>query len=174
MSPQVEEIDSTTASDSIAALPDVLVPPCSIKASVCSKLSFATHQSAVPVLRDLRVANNSEHPLQNLELEISADPAVFVTRIWKLDRIQAGSSTDIRNRDIVPNADFLLSLEEAVSARVVLKLWPEGKRGDDSSCLAIQSYPVEILAPNEWAGRRVWRSCWPCLYSPTMPLSPVS
>ena len=149
MSPQVEEIESST---SIAAVPEVLVPSCSIEASVCSKLSFATHQSAVPVLRDLRVANNSEHPLQNLELEISADPAVFIPRIWKLDRIQAGSSTDIRNRDLVLNADFLPSLEEAVSAGIVLKLWLEGKRGDDSSCLATQSYPVEILAPGEWGG----------------------
>ena len=146
MSPQVEEIDSTTASDSIAAL------PCLIEASVCSKLSFATHQSAVPVLRDLRVTNNAEHPLQNLELEISADPAVFVPRLWKLDRLQARSSTDIRNRDLVLNADFLLGLEEAVSARVVLKLWPAGKQGDDSACLATQSYPIEILAPGEWGG----------------------
>jgi len=101
VSPHVEEIDSTTATDSIAASADQLDVSCSIEASVCAKLSFATHQSAVPVLRDLRVTNNSDHSLQDLELEISADPAVFVPRMWKLDRIQPRSSTDIRNRDLV-------------------------------------------------------------------------
>ncbi|HTF67814.1 MAG TPA: DUF4011 domain-containing protein, partial [Edaphobacter sp.] len=152
MSPYVEEIDSTTASDSIAASLNLLIAPWSIEASVCPKLSFATHQSAVPVLRELRVANNSKLYLQSLELEISADPAVFVTRTWKLDRIQPGSSTDIRNRDLVLNADFLLSIQEAISARIFVKLWPEGTRGDDTACLAIQSYPIEILAASEWGG----------------------
>jgi len=152
VSPHLEEIDSTIASDPIAASADPLEVSCSIEASVCAKLSFATHQSAVPVLRDLRVTNNPNHSLQNLELEISADPAVFVPWMWKLDRIQPGSSTDIRNQDLVLNAEFLLSIEEAVSARIVLKLWLDSGRGEDAGCLAIQSYPVEILAASEWGG----------------------
>jgi very-short-patch-repair endonuclease len=152
VSPHVEEIDSTAASDSIPVSADSLEVSCLIEASVCAKLSFATHQSAVPVLRDLRVTNNSNQNLQNLELEISADPAVFIPRTWKLDRLQAGSSTDIRNRDLVLNAEFLLSIQEAVSARILLKLWPGSGRGEDADCIATRSYPVEILAANEWGG----------------------
>jgi very-short-patch-repair endonuclease len=152
VSPHLEENDSMTANDPVVASADPLEVSCSIEASVCAKLSFATHQSAVPVLRDLRVTNNSNHSLQNLELEISADPAVFLPRMWTLDQIRPGSSTDIRNRDLVLNAEFLLSIQEAVSARIMLKLWPDSDRGEDTGCIAIQSYPVEILAASEWGG----------------------
>jgi hypothetical protein len=152
VSPHLEENDSMTANDPVVASADPLEVSCSIEASVCAKLSFATHQSAVPVLRDLRVTNNSNHSLQNLELEISADPAVFLPRMWTLDQIRPGSSTDIRNRDLVLNAEFLLSIQEAVSARILLKLWPDSDRGEDTGCIAIQSYPVEILAASEWGG----------------------
>jgi hypothetical protein len=152
VSPHVEGIDSTTASETAVASADSLQVSCTIQASVCAKLSFATHQSAVPVLRDLRVTNNSDRSLQDLELEISADPAVFVPRTWKLDRIQPDSSTDIRNRDLVLNAEFLLTVQEAVSARILLRLRPGSGRGEDTSCIALQSYPVEILAASEWGG----------------------
>ncbi len=104
------------------------------------------------MLRDLRVTNSSAQTLHNLELEISADPAVFVSRMWKLDRIPPGTSIEIRNRDLVLHAAFLLSLEEAVQANVVLKLWPDSGRGDEATYLAAQSYPVDVLALNEWGG----------------------
>ncbi len=152
MSPLVEELDGRADSAAIAASTPAFARSFSIVASVCSKLSFATHQSAVPVLRELRVTNNAEVAFENLELEISADPPVFLPRLWKLDRLQPGSSTVIRNRDLELNASFLLSLQEAVHARVLLKLWPDSTRGDAAECLATESYPVEILAASEWGG----------------------
>ncbi len=151
-SPLVEELDGTADSDAIAAATPAFVPSFSIEASVCSKLSFATHQGAVPVLRELRVTNNADVAFENLELEVSADPPVFLSRLWKLDRLQPGSSTFIRNRDLELNASFLLGLQEAVHARVVLKLWPGSTRSNAADCLATGSYPVEILAASEWGG----------------------
>ena len=153
MSPEVEESNGVIADEFIA---DAAVGPpektCSIEASVCAKLSFATHQSAIPMLRDLRVTNSSAQTLHNLELEISADPSVLVPRLWKLDRIPPGSSIEVRDRDLVLHAAFLLSLEEAVQATIVLSLWPDSGRSDDTAALAAQSYPVDVLAPNEWGG----------------------
>lgn len=148
MSHLIEESHGTADSDATVTAG----PAFSIEASICPKLSFATHQSAVPILRELRITNNSEVAFENLELEIRADPPVFLSRLWKLDRLQAGSSTAVRNRDLELNASFLLSLQEAVHARVLLKLWPDSKRGEADDCLATESYPVEILAASEWGG----------------------
>jgi very-short-patch-repair endonuclease len=152
VSPLIEEPDGTEDSNAIPAATPAFVASFSVQAFFCSKLSFATHQTAVPVLRELRVTNNADVACENLELEISADPPVFLPRLWKLDRLQPGSSIVIHNRDLELNSSFLLSLQEAVRARVLLKLWPDSTRGDAADCLATESYPVEILAANEWGG----------------------
>ena len=152
VSPQDEELHDAAGSDTITATMPARVPSLAIEASICPKLSYATHQSAVPVLRELRVVNNAEVAFEELELEISADPPVFIPRRWQLDRLQPGSCTVIRNRDLELNASFLLGLQEAVHARVLLKLWPDSAPGDTADCLATESYPVEILAASEWGG----------------------
>ena len=147
-----EESNGTANSDATSSHAPAFAPSFSIEASICPKLSFATHQSAVPIVRELRITNNSEVSFENLELEICADPPVFLSRLWKFDRLQSASSTVVRNRDLELNASFLLSLQEAVHARVLLKLWPDSKRGEADDCLATESFPVEILAASEWGG----------------------
>lgn len=150
--PQNGQLHDAAGSATIAAKMSACVSSLIVEASVCPKLSYATHQSAVPVLRELRVANNAEVAFEELELEILAEPPVFLPRRWQLDRLQPGSSIVIHNRDLELNASFLLDLQEAVQAHVLLKLWPNSTRGDAADCLAAASYPVAILAANEWGG----------------------
>ena len=121
---------------------------CTVEAVVCPKLSFATHQNDVPVLRDLRLQNECDRVLENLQVHISAYPAVFQPRTWKIDRIHPGTSVEIRNRDLPMNADLLLSVQEAISARITVRLTgPE-----QAEPLWEQDYGIEILACNEWGG----------------------
>ena len=136
----------STAAAAVAAL------PFAIEASLCAKVSFATHQGAVPVLRELRVISHRETACEDLQLEVSADPPIFVPRVWKLDRLQPGSSIAVRDRDLQLNAGFLLGLKEAVQARVSFKLWPGDTRSEAVEPLANESCSIDVLAAGEWGG----------------------
>ncbi len=120
-----------------------------IDAVITPKISFATHQSAVPVLRDLRLINLGGEPLQNILAEIVADPPVFEPVQWRIDRIAAGGEAHITKRDLRLNAGLLLQLSEAIRATVTLRATAEGMNGGDA---AERVLPVELLARNEWGG----------------------
>lgn len=123
--------------------------PLAIDAVIVPKLSFATHQNAVPVLRDLRVLNLTDIGVEHLLLTIEADPPVFARHEWRLDRIAAGSEVHVAKRDLQLNASLLLGLAEAVRATVTFSVREERETG---ASLVQRRYPVELLARNEWGG----------------------
>ena len=119
-----------------------------IDAAIVPKISFASHQSAVPVLRDLRLLNLGAAPIEDIVVRIEADPPVFEPMQWRIDRIAAGGEAHIAQRDLKLNAGLLLQLTEAVRATVSLHAQAEW----EAECSAHRDFPVELLARNEWGG----------------------
>ena len=117
-----------------------------IKSAIAAKIGFASHQNAVPVLRELELVNSGELPFENLVLEMSADPPFLETKIWRIDCLREGSTLHITDRDVKLHAGYLADLTESVSGEVLLRV----KRGEEM--LASSSFPVEILARNQWGG----------------------
>lgn len=125
------------------------MPNCSIHCELAAKLNFAAHQSAVPVLRELRVENHHEEErLEGLNLTLRADPDFVSAREWALDRIEPRGSIAISDRDLEVSGGFLRNVTEAVRGHVALRLEKDGKT------LAELRKPVELLAYNEWGGAR--------------------
>ncbi len=119
-----------------------------IDAVIAPKLSFATHQNDVPVLRELRLVNVGEAPIEQVVLTAEANPPVFAPRTWRFDRIAGGGELRVSQRDLPLNAGLLLQLSEAVRAYVTLTARQEGS----DTLLAERRVPVELLARNEWGG----------------------
>ncbi len=124
-------------------------PSLAIDAVVVPKLSFASHQNAVPVIQDLRLLNLGKTTFENLIVEIRSDPPVFEPMQWRIDRIVAGGKAYIVKRDLRLNASLLLQLSEAVRATVTLRAWTEGGTARET---AERDFPLELLARNEWGG----------------------
>lgn len=61
-----------------------------IQATLVSKLNLADFQNAVPVIRELRIINDTEHKYADLELTLSSDPLVFKTKTWRIDSLALG------------------------------------------------------------------------------------
>ena len=118
-----------------------------IDAVVAPKVSFATHQCDVPVLRELRLVNTRLSPLEDVRLEIASDPPVFTRREWRLDRVPTGGESEVTQRDLQLHAGLLLQLNEAVRCSVTLRA-----TGPDGTLLAERHLPVELLARTEWGG----------------------
>jgi hypothetical protein len=132
-----EEVRSTAANGEL--LIDAVIAP---------KLSFATHQNDVPVLRELKLVNPGDSPAENIVLTIQADPPVFAAREWRFDRIAGGGEVRVAQRDLPLNAGLLLQLSEAVRATVTLT----ARRDTPGAPAAERRIPVELLARNEWGG----------------------
>ncbi len=120
-----------------------------IDAVVAPKVSFATHQNAVPVLRELRVVNLGGQPVDDIVLTIEADPPIFAPHEWRFDRIATGGEVHVEKRDLALNAGLLLQLTEAIRTTVTLRAYTGSV---DGALLTERQIPVEVLARNEWGG----------------------
>lgn len=117
-----------------------------ITAVIAEKIGFASHQNAVPIVRELEIASTGPDDLRDLTLTLTADPPFLAPRTWRLDQLSRDTTLHITDRDIKLNAGFLSDLTESVSGTVTLKIDHEGE------ILASTDYPVELLARNQWGG----------------------
>ncbi|HEX8592593.1 MAG TPA: DUF3320 domain-containing protein [Pseudomonas sp.] len=117
-----------------------------IEALIARKIGFASHQNAVPLVRELGLWNQEETHFENLTLTLSTDPDFVESRTWHIDRIHAGGRLSISERDIKLNAGYLSGLTESLSADVIIRLF----QGDN--LLVEQRFPTELLARTEWGG----------------------
>jgi hypothetical protein len=117
-----------------------------IEALIARKTGFASHQNAVPLVRELSLCNDSDSAFQDLVLTLSTDPSFIETRSWHLDRLNAGDRISVTDRDVTLNAGYLAGLTESLMADVVLRL------SQGETLLAEQRLPVELLARTEWGG----------------------
>jgi very-short-patch-repair endonuclease len=125
-----------------------LSPAAHIRATLASKITFASHQNDVPTILDLAVDNTSDDDLDGLTLTVKSDPAVLGERTWTIDRIAARSQ--LRPKDVrVPLAGGLLDkLTDRLRSDVTFTL----RKGE--FVLAEEHMTVEALARNEWGGSR--------------------
>lgn len=120
----------------------------SVNATVAQKLGFASHQNAVPLLRELEIANDSDKTLDDLTLTLTADPPFLSPKTWRLDRLAAGTSLHVNDTNITLSGAFLSDLTESIVGDVRLRLEAGGQE------LAVSEHRVELLARGEWGGAR--------------------
>lgn len=111
-----------------------------------SAITYASYQNSVPVLRSVVVTNNTETPLTDLVLELTASPQFIQPKQWTISSISPGSSHILGDRDVKINFDYLLSLTEAEKGELRFELKQAGELVNSVD------YPVRLLAREEWGG----------------------
>ena len=117
-----------------------------IDALIARKIGFASHQNAVPLVRELNLWNQEETTLEDLVLTLSTDPDFVESRSWNIDRIHPGDRLSISDRDIKLNAAYLAGLTESLNADVVMRV------SQGENVLVEQRVPTQLLARTEWGG----------------------
>lgn len=135
-----------------------------IEATVATKIGFASHQNAVPLLRELSVALEGDVPNEGLSLCLSADPPFVQRKTWRIDRLAPGDELEVQDRAVELNAGFLGELTERVVGNIVLELFAA-----DGSELVRRTYAVELLAHNEWGGLGAMAELLPAFVMPNDP-----
>jgi len=117
-----------------------------IEATISAKIGFASHQNAVPLLRDLTVINQDLESRADLTLQLAADLPFLEPKTWRLDHLGPGDMLRISDRDVKLSPAFLHDVTESLVASVSIRLL----QGEAE--LATASYPVELLPKNQWGG----------------------
>ncbi|MNM37089.1 hypothetical protein D3C81_478120 [compost metagenome] len=134
-----------------------------IEALIARKIGFASHQNAVPLVRELSISNPGDDCLQDLVLSLTTDPAFVETRTWRIDRLGAGDQLNVNDRDIKLNAEYLAGLSERLNGEVIVRL----TQGD--ALLAEQRFPTELLARTQWGGLSAMPELLPAFCMPNDP-----
>jgi very-short-patch-repair endonuclease len=136
-----------------------------IEATVAGKIGFASHQNAVPVLRELRIYASSEGtPAEELSLRLTSDPPFLVPKTWLIDRLSPGDELEVSDRRVELNAEFLCDLTERMVGTLIFELI-----ASDGAQLARSVHPVELLAHNEWGGLGSMAELLPAFVMPNDP-----
>lgn len=132
--------------------------------TVASKIGFASHQNAVPLLRELKVRYDGDAPVEHCELRLTADPPFVQGKTWRIDRLSPGDELVIGDRDVQLNATLLSGLTESVTGSISLSL----HLADDSE-QATTTFAVELLAHNHWGGTSAMAELLPAFVMPNDP-----
>jgi very-short-patch-repair endonuclease len=118
----------------------------SIEGFVSTKLGLASHQNAVPLLRQLTIVNGGVEGHDDLVLELEPSLPFAAAKTWRIDRLGPDSSMAIPDRDIELKEGYLADLTESMQASVHLRL------RSSTVVLAEQRFPIKLLARNQWGG----------------------
>jgi hypothetical protein len=120
-----------------------------------ARVHFAMHQSGVPVVKELRLHNDGEEDLGELEVELRIGAGLAQPWQQHLDLLRAGSSYRLRAADLALDAEKLRYLEEREQTQIEVRVTRAGSAAEEASeLLAAHTEPVELLAFREWAGLR--------------------
>ena len=111
-------------------------------------IGFASIQNSVPILRALRISNNSDAALENLEVHVTCNPGFAEALKLRFEKIAVGESRLISPVALQPDHAYLSGLQESVAASIRVAVIAKGVE------IAGKTQPIEVLAYDQWAGTR--------------------
>lgn len=128
---------------------DGVEPVVRLDAALAAKLNLADFQNAVPMLKALRIVNDTASALGQVDLWIEGVPAFMRPKVWRVESVAEGATRSLPDLDVELDGPFLTRLTEAEQATVSFTLRP---RGDETTELTKLQCPVELLPRNQWGG----------------------
>ena len=135
-----------------------------INATIAAKIGFASHQNAIPLIRELSVTSAAKRALEGLKLSLFADPPFVQPKSWRIDGTDPGDTLRIADRDIALNATLLRDLTESLSGTLTFLLTDH-----EGAKLAELCQPVQLLAHNHWGGAGAMADLLPAFVMPNDP-----
>lgn len=110
------------------------------------RINFAMQQNDVPPIKSIRIENQSDRSLNNLEIAIYSEPEFSKAWTSRLETIQPGAAWEVSNVDLLLLPEFLFSLTERLSGLLRFELRSNGE------ILGMKHEPVSLLTKDEWSG----------------------
>ncbi|MCP1604216.1 DUF3320 domain-containing protein [Pseudomonas citronellolis] len=151
----IAQPDSELPQDSQATVQAVEPAPIKtvrIQTTLVAKLNLADFQNSVPVIRELRLVNDTDLKYNDLELQLLSDPLVFKPKTWHIDALGPGTFLPIPGLDLQIDGALLARLTETESATVTFVLTAQGNADEERQEVARHELNLELLPRSQWGG----------------------
>ncbi len=124
-----------------------------IDAKIVSAIDLATCENYVNhrIFEHIRVINDGDEDCRNLRIYIKSNPCILdLVAIHQYDCVASGETLDISdiNGKIIIDKEYLIKLEDSVSADIVLEIYDR-----NSNCIASSDIlKLRVKPYNEWSG----------------------
>ena len=113
-------------------------------------MNFALQQNGYSVISSITVKNDSDTPLQDVDIHISANPEFCSTAVKHVDYIPEDNSVRIRNIELQLDGTFFAELTERTTAVLTVSV----KKNDVTICE--DQAEIEVLVYDEWSGTEIY------------------
>lgn len=120
-----------------------------IQSTLAGKVNLADFQNAIPVIRELSVANDTDADIKDVRLTVSSEPSFFKLKSWYIDHVAAGRDARINDLDVALDGLLLSRLTESEKASITFRLTTGFETPAE---LASFESTVELLPRNQWGG----------------------
>lgn len=127
-------------------------------------INFAMQQNRVSLIRQLLIENKTDEPLKDITVTLSVEPEFAVTASCSIDAISAGESMRVDALKLNLSANYFAQLTERMSGSFVIEVFSEG------NTIFKQTYPIDILAYDQWGGLSVLPEMLSAFITPNHPM----
>ncbi|NLM77138.1 MAG: DUF4011 domain-containing protein, partial [Ruminococcaceae bacterium] len=120
--------------------------PIRLESTILPVVNYALQQNRMPVIQTLSIINNTDKPLEKINIKITATPELCLPWTKPVDFVPANSVYDIKDVRIILNAAFLAGLTEKVTGLLRLALVCE------DTVLFTDTREMTVLAYDAWHG----------------------
>lgn len=109
-------------------------------------INFAIQQHRVTIIHRLSVTNCSDRPLENLRVDITADPNFGSVTPIAVDRLSPQETVHLKTFGFTLSAAYFAGLTERLSGCLKLEI------SEGEELVFNRDYPIDLLTYDQWAG----------------------
>ena len=126
-------------------------------------VNFALHQNGLPLIRNIRIENNTGKELVDVTVRITSDPTFALEYKRTISFIPAKGKFELQEIDLHLDAAFLCGLTEKLTGALRVELT------QNDLPLCTETTDITVLAFNEWSGYQIYPESLAAFVTPNHP-----
>ncbi|WP_294471079.1 DUF3320 domain-containing protein [uncultured Bacteroides sp.] len=112
-------------------------------------INFAIQQNSTSVIRQLSIENTTPAPIEDIQVQITTEPDFGNAAPMAIELIPTGGPVCLQSFNLTLSANFFTQLTERLSGSLKIEITSKEEQ------IFSQTYPVDILAYDQWGGLNV-------------------
>ena len=112
-------------------------------------INFAMQQNRVSLIRQFTIENKTENALKNIRIEINVEPAFASTLPYVIEAIPGGETVRVDSYRLNLSTSFFAQMTERIAGDFTIEIYA------DEISIYLKSYPIDVLAFDQWGGLSV-------------------
>lgn len=113
-------------------------------------INFSMQQNRVGIIHQLSIENRGQRALKDIRVKLTAEPVFGESIPVAIELISAGQTVRVDSLDLQLSTTYFAQLTERLAGNFLLEVTAEGEQ------VFKQSYPIDILAYDQWGGLGVY------------------